>query len=76
VTTVSIVPVFVERPGFGWLGVVGALVTALVVRLASPSAFLLATIIGFLVNTLFFALLFGLIVHAYEQRRGRSLVQP
>ncbi len=79
VTTASIVPVFVERPAFewlDWLGVVGTLVAALVVRLASPSAFVLATIVGFLANTVFFALLFGFTVHAFERRRGRSLVQP
>ena len=78
-TAVSIIPIFIERPAFewlGWFGAAGTLVAALVVRLASPSAFLLASIIGFFANVLFFAVLFGLVIHFFERRRAHPLVQP
>ncbi len=78
-TSGSLVPIFLERPSvewLGWLGVVGTLVAALVVRFASPSAFLAASVVGFLANVLFFAALSGLVVHIVDRRKARQVVQP
>jgi hypothetical protein len=78
-TALSILPIFIERPAFewlGWFGAAGTLVAALVIRLASPSAFLVASIVGFSANVLFFAVLFGLVIHLFEQRKAHSVVQP
>jgi len=71
-------PIFIERPAFewlGWFGAAGTLVAALVVRIASPSAFLVASILGFFANVLFLAVLFGLVIHFFEQRKVRPVVQ-
>ena len=77
-TAVSIVPIFDERPAFGWLswlGVPGTLVAALIVRLFSPDAFLVASVLGFFANTIFFAAILGLAFHVFEAREARAALQ-
>src|SRR5262245_60152638 len=77
VTAVSILPILDERPAFdwlGWLGVPGTVAAALVVRLFSPDAFLVASVLGFFANTIFFAGVFGLAFHLFERRRTHGAV--
>jgi hypothetical protein len=78
-TTASLMPILLERPAvewLGWLGVVGTLVAAFVVRLASESAFLAASVVGFFANVLFLAALCGLLVHLVDRRKKRQIAQP
>jgi hypothetical protein len=77
-TAVSMVPIFVEQPAFewlGWFGVAGTLVAALVARLVSSSAFFVASVVGFFANIVFLAVLFGLVIHFFEQRKAHSVAQ-
>ena len=75
VTAASLLPGVLEQSALDWLkwlGVVGTLVGAPLVRLTSPLA---ASVVGFFANTVFVALLLGVVVHLVERRKRRAFAR-
>src|SRR5712692_2925584 len=74
-TTLSLLPIFVEDPSFSWIGWFGsvAVLPMLLFHPTSDAGFIVAGIIGFLVNTFFVAAVIQLGLSGVRHLRRRRV---
>jgi hypothetical protein len=73
-TTLSLVPAFIENPSFEWvrwLGTPGTLLAFMILRPTDPAGFIVAGVIGFLANMFLLAVVCEGLYRGIRRLRGR-----